>query len=312
MYTKIASIPMAFIQAYGIYFLLSKQGIISSLNFSNLLLLILTLVAGSMFLVWLGEIASEYGLGNGISLLIFVSIISRLPSGLINILASVSSGQLFNIILFLILALLTIMGVVLVNEGTRNITIQYGRRGASSQKVTNYLPIKINQAGVIPIIFAVSIVSLPSMLGSPFLASDNLFLQKIGAFFLTSFNSGSVGYNLFYFLLVVGFTYFYTSVQFNPEKISEDIKKRGGFIPGVRPGKSTAAYIGRIVSRITLAGAIFLGVIAIMPFLVQNFINVGGLNLGGTSLLIAVSVVLETYRQVESMTATRSYDTFLR
>jgi len=312
MYTKIASIPMSFVQSYGIYFLLSKQGIISSLNLFNLLLLVLTLVAGSTFLVWLGEITSEYGFGNGVSLLIFVSIISRLPSGLLNILASVSAGQLFNIGVFLILALLTIAGVVLINEGTRNLTIQYGRRGAQSQKVTNYLPIKVNQAGVIPIIFAVSIVSLPSMLGGPFMASDNLSLQKIGAFLLTSFNSNGVGYNLLYFLLVVGFTYFYTSVQFNSEKISEDIKKRGGFIPGVRPGKSTASHIKKIVNRITLAGAIFLGVIAVLPFLVQNFIMVEGLKLGGTGVLIVVSVVLETYRQIESMTATRSYDSFLR
>ena len=226
--------------------------------------------------------------------------------------ATVTADNFFSTLIFVALALAVIVGVVLVNEGTRNITIEYGRTGVKSQKVTNYLPIKINQAGVIPIIFAVSVVLVPSLLGGPLQASSNNFLQQVGSFMLQNFHSNSLGYNVLYFILVVGFTYFYTSVQFNPEKIADDVKKRGGFIPGVRPGKNTSQYLKKIVDRITLAGALFLGLIAIMPYLVQSFVSISSLTIGGTGLLIVVSVVLETIRQVESMTVTHSYERFLQ
>jgi len=173
------------------------------------------------------------------------------------------------------------------------------------------LPIKINQAGVIPIIFAVSLVSLPSLIGSPLSASQNPRLASLGSFLAQGFNSSSIGYNILYFLLVVGFAFFYTSIQFNPEKIADDIKKRGGFIPGIRPGKATATYLKKIVTRITLAGAIFLGTIAILPYILQSFVGSTNLTIGGTGLLIVVSVVLETVRQVEALMVTRSYDKYL-
>jgi len=312
MYTKYLSVPMTIIQSYGIYFLLSKQNIMTNLNTADLVLLILSMTAGSMLLVWLGDMITEYGIGNGVSLLIFVSIIGRLPAAILNMIATTTADNFFSLIVFSLLALVVIASVVMVNEGTRNVTIEYGRTGVKSQKVTNYLPIKINQAGVIPIIFAVSIVMIPSMIGGPMQSSGNEFFQSLGRIFVQNFNSNSLPYNILYFLLVVGFTYFYTSVQFNPEKISDDVKKRGGFIPGVRPGKNTSDYLKKIVNKITLAGAIFLGIIAILPYFVQSFVNVSSLTIGGTGLLIVVSVVLETIRQVESLTVSQSYERFLR
>lgn len=312
MYTKFLTVPMTLVQAYGIYFLLNRQQVIGNLNVFDLVILVLTMTAGSMFLVWLGDLITEYGIGNGVSLLIFVSIIGRLPAALYGFLATVTADNFTNVLIFLGLALAVIASVVLVNEGTRNITIEYGRTGVKSQKVTNFLPIKINQAGVIPIIFAVSVVMVPSLLGGPLQASSNAFLHTLGRFFTQNFNSNSLGYNILYFILVVGFTYFYTSVQFNPEKIADDVKKRGGFVPGVRPGKNTTDYLKKIVNRITLAGALFLGTIAILPYLVQSMVSISSLTIGGTGLLIVVSVVLETIRQVESLTVSQSYEKFLQ
>jgi preprotein translocase subunit SecY len=311
MYTKILAVPMSFVQSYGIYFLLSRQEIINTLVGLDLVVLMLTFTAGSLFLVWLGDLVTEHGVGNGVSLLIFVSIISRLPSSALLLVNNFLASNYISTILLLLLVLLVIVGVVLVNEGTRNILLEYGKRGTRSQKVTNYLPIKINQAGVIPIIFAVSIVSIPGLVGGPLIASGKPLLERIGLFLTTYFQSNSFAYNVAYFLLVVAFTFFYTFIQFNPEKIADDVKKRGGFIPGVRPGISTAQYLKRIVTRVTLAGSLFLGLIAILPYFMQFFFGPNTLSIGGTSLLISVSVVLETVRQVESLTVTRSYEKFL-
>ena len=311
-YTRLFSVPMALIQSFGIYFLLNKQGVITRLGSFDLIILMLSLTVGSMILVWLGELVTEYGIGNGISLLIFVGIIGRLPVSVASYIGTLDSSNLFNALMFIAVTLLVIAGVVMINEGTRNIVIEYGRRGVSSQKVTNYLPIKINQAGVIPIIFAVSVVMLPSVIAVPLQSSSIGFISGLGKFLALNFAQKSLGYNIAYFLLVVGFTYFYTFVQFNPEKIADDIKKRGGFIPGIRPGSNTTKYLGSIVNRITLSGALFLGLIAILPFIVQNFLGVSNLSIGGTGLLIVVSVVLETIRQVESLTVTKNYDSYLR
>ncbi|MFZ2664472.1 MAG: preprotein translocase subunit SecY [Patescibacteria group bacterium] len=310
-YTKFLTVPMAFIQSYGIYFLLSKQGVINSLDPLGLVILLLTFTAGTLFLVWLGDLVTEKGVGNGVSLLIFVSIISRLPASVLVAITGIFNSNWQGTLILALVSLLVIIGVVLVNEGTRNITLEYGRRGERSQKVTNYLPIKINQAGVIPIIFAVSIVSIPGLIGSPFMASDNTKLRAIGAFLTTYFHSETFSYNLIYFLMVVAFTFFYTFVQFKPEKIADDIKKRGGFVPGVRPGGSTAEYLKKIITRVTLSGAMFLGIIAVLPYIIQNIFGVSSTMVGGSSILIVVSVVLETVRQVESLMVTRSYEKFL-
>lgn len=314
-YTRYLSFPLSLLQAYGVYFLLNSQGVIGALGAFDLLVLILTLTGGGMLLVWIGDLVTEYGVGNGISLLIFVGIVSSMPSGVASFVLGFdpsNTAALLQTGVFLLIAVLVIVGVVLVNEGTRNVQIEYGRRGTDSQRVANYLPIKINQAGVIPIIFAVSVVLVPSLIGSPLLAAKNEILQNIGIWLAVNFRPTSIWYNATYFLLVFGFTYFYTAVQFDPEKISDDIKKRGGFIPGIRPGKGTTDYLGRVITRLTTFGAIFLGVIAILPFIMQSALGLGGqLAVGGTGLLIVVSVVLETVRQVESLMVTRNYDSFL-
>ena len=311
MYTKFLTVPMALIQSYGIYFLLSKQGIINTLAPMDLIVLLLTFTAGALFLVWLGDLVTEHGVGNGVSLLIFVSIISRLPTTAVSAVTGITAANWQNAVIFAVLSILVIMGVVLVDEGTRNVVLEYGRRGERSQKVTNYLPIKINQAGVIPIIFAVSIVSIPGMIGGPFMASAKENLRVIGGFLVKYFQSNSISYNALYFILVIAFTFFYTFVQFNPEKVAEDIKKRGGFVPGVRPGSSTKDYLKKIVTRVTLAGSIFLGFIAILPFFLQVLLGLKVLTIGGTSLLIVVSVALETVRKTESLMVSRSYEKYL-
>lgn len=312
MYTKVLTVPLALVQGYGVYFLLSKQSVIAPLGPLSLAVLLLSFVCGAMIMVWLGDLVTEYGVGQGISLLIFVGIASRFPRGVLAFTSLFDQHSLIEIAVYVGIGLLIIAAIVLVNEGTRNIPIEYGRRGVSSQKVSNFLPIKVNQAGVIPIIFAVSLVLVPSLISGPLLATSNSTLVKIGGILSRNFASTTVLYNVFYFLLVFGFTFFYTFVQFDPEKIADDIKKRGGFIPGIRPGRSTESYLRNITLRLTLWGAVFLGLVAVMPFFFQSATGVGNVAIGGTGILIVVSVVLATIRQVESMMVTRNYQSFLQ
>jgi len=310
-YTKLFSIPMAFLQSFGIYFLLTRQGIISHLLPFDLLVLIFSLTAGSMILIWIGDLVTEYGVGNGISLLIFIGIISSLPSYLVSLITSIDQSNIILYFIYTIIAILVICGIVLINEGTRNINIEYGRIGTTSQKVVNYLPLKINQAGVIPIIFAVSIIMLPSIISAPLIQSKNFYLEWFGKVLAQNFSTLSLVYNITFFLLVLGFTYFYTYVQFNPQKIADDIKKRGGFIPGIRPGANTTKYLSSVVSKTTFAGGVFLGLIAILPYLLYLILGSSMMSIGGTSLLIVVSVVLETIRQIKSMFVNKNYDNYL-
>lgn len=312
MYTKLLTVPLSMIQGYGVYFLLSKQSVITSLGAISLMVLLLSFVSGAMILVWLGDLVTEYGVGQGISLLIFVGITSRFPRGVLGFTSLFDQHNLLEIAVYVGIGLLIIASIVLVNEGTRNIPIEYGRRGIRSQKVSNFLPIKVNQAGVIPIIFAVSLVLVPSLVSGPLLATSSPFLVKLGGILQRNFASTTFLYNILYFLLVFGFTFFYTFMQFDPEKIADDVKKRGGFIPGIRPGKSTESYLRNITLRLTLWGAAFLGLIAIMPFFFQSATGASNIAIGGTGILIVVSVVLATIRQVESMMVTRNYQSFLQ
>ena len=311
MYTKLITVPIAVLQSYGVYFLLSRQQVIGGLNTFPLIVLILTLTAGSFLLVWIGDLVTEYGIGNGVSLLIFVGIISTLPQSVIQFILTINNESFIQMVVFGLMTLLIIAGVVFVNEGTRNIEIEYGRHNTRSIKSTNYLPIKVNQAGVIPIIFAISVVLIPSILGGPLSSVNNTAIRQIGYFLAQNFTQETFMYNAFYFVLVVAFTFFYVAVQFPPEKISEDIKKRGGFIPGIRPGSSTTKYLQSVINKITLIGAVFLGVIAIFPYLLQLAFGVQNFAVGGTGLLIVVSVILETIRQIESMTVARDYKEIL-
>ncbi len=313
-YTRYLTIPLAAVQAIGVFTLLRNQGLVTVFTPIQILTIVVSLTAGTIFLMWLGELLTEYGIGNGISVLIFVGIVVRAPVALFQTLSVVDQQQIINILIFTALAVLIIAGIVFVNEGRRQIMVQYARRYTGGREAVanfTYLPLRVNQAGVIPIIFAVSLVLIPSFLGQYLAQVHNLALSNAGRFLASNFQFGSWAYNIIYFILVIGFTYFYTAVIFNPVKIADDIKKYGGFIPGIRPGTATASYLNYILLRITLAGAIFLGIIAILPSIASSLTGVTTLVIGGTSILIVVSVILDTAKQFESQLIERNYEGFL-
>lgn len=314
-YTRFLTVPLALLQSIGMYALLRSQGIISNLGPIELIAFLLTMTAGTMFLVWLGELITERGVGNGISVLIFAGIVGSLPTSLGRTVSTTTAESSLSLIAFLVMGLAVVVSIIIVNEATRQITVHYAKRMRGT-KVTGgqstHLPLRLNQAGVIPIIFAVSLVLLPSLLANFMVASKNPQLITLGQSLTTLFNPNGLAYNLTYFLLVVGFTFFYTAVVFNPKKISEEIQKHGGFIPGVRPGTPTSHYLNFILTRLTLVGALFLGLVAVLPSIALALTNVQTLLLGGTSLLIVVSVVLETYKAIEAQLVMRNYEGYLR
>lgn len=311
-YTRFLTVPLAALQAFGMYTLLKGQGIVSSLSPISLLALVITMTAGTMLAVWLGELITEYGLGNGVSFLIFAGIIARLPVTVGQSTDILSSANLVRIGLFAFLAIVIIALIIFVNEATRKIPVTYAKR---SQKQVfgseSYLPLRLNQAGVIPIIFAVSLVLMPSLVGQFLVGVPNEKIASIAAQLIQILEPNGFWYNLIYFTLVVGFTYFYTSVVFNPEKIAENLQKNGGFIQGIRPGSQTEKYLSTVLSRITFAGALFLGFIAILPSIFQSFIGIPNLVIGGTGVLIIVSVILELTRSLEAQLVMRRYDKFI-
>lgn len=314
-YTRFITIPLSILQAFGMYALLRSQQIMANVGPIELVSFILTMTAGTMFLMWLGEIISEQGIGNGISLLIFAGIVGRFPVTVGQTITTVTSEEILNLLMFVALGVGVVAAIVAVNEAVRKVPIYYAKRVRGTKMYggqSTHLPLRLNQAGVIPIIFAISIVLLPSLIANYFSASKVAFLSSIGHFLATYFSPAGIVYNIVYFVLVVGFTYFYTAVIFNPQKISEDIQKHGGFVPGIRPGKPTASYLNYIITRITLAGAFFLGVIAILPNIVKDVTGIQNLLIGGTSILIVVSVVIETVKILEVQLVTRSYEKFVR
>ncbi|MBI4038536.1 preprotein translocase subunit SecY [Candidatus Daviesbacteria bacterium] len=314
-YTRYLTVPLAIVQSIGMFILLKNQGIITQISPIQIASIIVGMTAGTIFLMWLGELITEYGIGQGISLLIFAGIVSRVPVVITQTVSVVDQTQILNILIFLGLAILVIAGIVFINEGRRQITVQYARRfvaGKGQTGAQTYLPLRVNQAGVIPIIFAVSLVLIPSFAGSYLAQLNQPQLNFLGRILSANFNPGSLVYNLVYFGLVVGFTFFYTAVIFNPSKVSDEIKKYGGFIPGIRPGIQTAGFLNYIMVRITLTGAIFLGAIAILPSIASQITGIKTLILGGTGLLIVVSVILDTAKQFESKLIERSYEVFAR
>ncbi|MBI2314864.1 preprotein translocase subunit SecY [Candidatus Daviesbacteria bacterium] len=315
-YTRYLTVPLAILQAIGMFVLLKNQGIINVISPLQIASIIIGMTTGTIFLMWIGELITEYGIGNGISLLIFAGIVSRVPIVLTQTASIVDQTQVINILIFIVLGTLTVAGVVFINEGRRQITVSYARRFVSGRNggtgAQTYLPLRVNQAGVIPIIFAVSLVLVPSFAGSYLASLPNPQLSSLGQTLAANFNPGSVVYNLVYFLLVVGFTFFYTAIIFNPTKVADEIKKYGGFIPGIRPGTQTAAFLNYIMVRITLAGALFLGSIAVLPSLASSVTGIQTLVLGGTGLLIVVSVILDTAKQFESKLIERSYEVFAK
>lgn len=313
-YTRCVTIPLAIIQAIGIYALLTSQHLITISSPVQTVAVITTMVAGTMLLMWFGGLITQYGIGNGTSMLIFAGIVSALPVSLFKTLSVSDAAQLSSLLIFVVIGIAVITAIVFMNEAVRKIPVHYARRlrGSSSFGTqSTHLPLRLNQAGVIPIIFAVSLVMIPSLAGRFLTGSGNAQLVAIGNFFATHFTPQSLAYNLTYFILVLGFTYFYTAVVFDPEKIADEIKKNGGFVPGIRPGKATVSYLNYVLIRITLMGAIFLGLIAILPALAQVVTGVTSLTLGGTGILIVVSVILETSKQVEALLVMKNYDRFL-
>jgi preprotein translocase subunit SecY len=311
-YTRFLTVPLSALQAFAMYSLLRNQGIISVLSPLALISLTLTMTAGTMLAVWMGELITEYGVGDGVSFLIFVGIVSRLPVTFGQSVSVIGAQDLLKVIIFLALAVIIVALIVFMNESTRQIPVNYARRVGRTGMSASYIPLRLNQAGVIPIIFAVSLVLLPSLVGQFLGTSSNLKIAQVARNIAASFNPASLTYNIVYFLMVVGFTYFYTSVVFNPEKISENLQKSGGFIPGIRPGSHTADYLNKVLNRITLVGAVFLGLIAILPSFFQNVVGVANLAIGGTGILIVVSVILEVTRDLEAQLVMKRYEGFLR
>lgn len=313
-YTRFLTIPITLVQSVGMYVLLQNQQVIAPLNFLEFISFITTLTAGTFILMWFGELISEYGLGNGISILIFSGIIARVAVQVTTQSITVDQQNIFGLIAILLVSIGVVYAVVFINEAVRRIPIFYAKRVRGNkmyQGATNYLPLKLNQAGVIPIIFAVSFVLFPQMIGNFLLNVKNPALANVGSFLATTFNPNGIVYNVMYFLLIVAFTFFYTIIVFSPQKISDDIQKNGGFIPGIRPGSNTKQYLEKILYRITSVGAIFLGLIAIMPSILSQMTGVQSIAVGGTGILIVVSVVLETFKTIEAQLVTRSYDKFI-
>jgi preprotein translocase subunit SecY len=310
MITRWLTVPLAALQSFSMLSLLQSQNILGEITPFTMVVIVLSATAGTVFLMWLGELITEKGLGNGVSLIIFAGIVSSLPTMSSRFFASWDPSQFFVYILFVLVALLTIASVILINEGQRTIPVAYAKRirgGNSIGGTSTHLPLKVNQAGVIPIIFAVSLILIPTMIANFLVTSSNPKVASM-AVTVSGWIQNQLIYGTIFFILVVVFTYFYTAVVFDPSKISENLQKQGGYIPGIRPGKTTAEYLYHIMNRITLAGAFFLGTIAVLPFVVQGLTGIQSLSLGGVSILIVVSVVLETIKQVQSQMTMRSYE----
>lgn len=310
MWTRWLTVPLAALQSFSMISLLRSQNILADISPFTIVVIILSATAGTVFLMWLGELITEKGLGNGVSMLIFAGIVAALPTGISRLFATWDPSQFFTYLIFLALGLVTIAGVIFINEGQRTIPIAYAKRVRGSSVYggsATHLPLRVNQAGVIPIIFAVSLILIPTMLANFFVASANPKIAEI-AVAVSTFLQDQWVYGIAYFALVVLFTYFYTAVVFDPVKISENLQKQGGYVPGIRPGMSTAEYLHHIITRITFTGALFLGAIAVLPLVVQGMTGIQALSIGGVSILIVVSVVLELVKHIQSQLMMRSYE----
>lgn len=318
-YTRLLTVPLAILQSVGMIRLLQSQqiggqSIIGSFDLTQWVLTIIVMVAGTILLMWLGELMTENGVGNGISLIIFTGIVAGLPALIGQSFAgALNSAAFIQIALLGLLLFVIVFAIVYITEGQRNIPVTYARRAAGSREGAGntHLPLRVNQAGVIPIIFAISLILLPGIFSEFFKNSPNQLLANSARTIGDVFATTKPWYWLAYFLLVLGFTYFYTSVTFNPKNVAENIQKQGGFIPGIRPGSETEKYLRFILNRITLIGGVFLGLVAILPFLLQFIVpDVKTLTIGGTSILIVISVILETMKQVQSQLLMRRYDRY--
>lgn len=314
-YMRLSTVPLAMIQGYGMFAILQSQGIIPTWSIFDLAVMLISASAGTLLLMWIGEIITEKGIGNGMSLIISLGILSGFPSQIRNTAVLIQSGdtsKIIGVIIFGLILLATIAAIVCITEGQRNVPVSYARRTSGAKTygvVDSHLPIRVNIAGVIPIIFAMSIMIVPGVLAK-YLANARTEWIKQAADYTQNLFQNSVFYAILYFVLVIAFTFFYTYVVFKPEQVAENLQKQGGFVPGLRPGNETRDYLAKLVSRITFVGAIFLGIVAVLPYIVQSATSISTLSLGGTGILIMVSVVIETMRQINSQLVMHTYDNY--
>ncbi len=313
-YARIIAVPLAVLQGFGFLNLLKKQGVVTMLSPLSLMVNIALITAGAMLLMWLGELITQKGIGNGVSLLIFAGIVGRIPSQIGQTAYTWNATKVVSYIIFIITSLIVIAAVVFITEGQKNIPVSYAKRIRGRRVyggTSTFLPLRINQAGVIPIIFAISVLLFPQMIASFLSGASNPTLVNL-AHSLNSLFQNKILYTSLYFILVVAFTYFYTAVTFDPKNVAENLQKSGGFIPGIRPGQNTVRYISYILNHLTLIGAVFLGFIAILPTVIQGLTGITTFRflIGGTALLIVVSVILETIRQINAQLVMRDYESF--
>jgi preprotein translocase subunit SecY len=308
-YSRLLTIPLAILQGYGLLVLLGRQGVLGELNQFQLFVNVIIVTTGSLFLMWIGELISEFGIGNGVSIIIFSGIVSRIPTAASQTLVQYNPSDIPLYIAFVIAAFVIIAGVIIMTEAERPVPITYAKRvrgGKMYGGVSTYLPLRVNQAGVIPIIFALSILLFPTLIGGFLMGLTNPTAQHIGEFLKENFTSGWI-YSMCYFLLVFLFTFFYTAVTFDPEAIATNLQKSGAFIPGVRPGSATAEHLAKILTRTTFAGALFLALVAVLPLAMQTITGNRTLAIGGTALLIVVSVVLDLIKKLDAQLSMREY-----
>jgi preprotein translocase subunit SecY len=319
MYTRYLTIPIAFLQSYGMIALLNSQSplpIINNIQAPNVILpIMLTVTAGSMLLMWIGELITEKGIGNGVSLLIFAGIIAGIPAviGQSMALSQQSSEKLIPFVVMILVTLALTVLVILVTEAQRKIPIIYAGHGQRAKAANSNMPIRVNQAGMIPIIFAVSLVSFPNLMATFFTNSTSDTLKAIASFLNSNFHQNSPAYMITYFLLIIAFTFFYVSITFNPEQVAEDIQKRGGYIPGIRPGKQTADYLAKVSNRLNLYGGLFIAMIAISPMILGSVFTAMSLGsvptlISGAGLIIVAGVVLELLRQINAQLVMHDYN----
>jgi len=326
-YTVFLTVPLALLQGYGQGLLFSRQtspnggtlisdfGLFNTSTFLPTVAVLLSMTATTLLLVWIGQLITENGIGNGISILIFGGIVASLPGAVSNVFGGGSLGQnVIGTVFFIALGLLTVVGVVLINEGQRRIPVHHAKRVRAGRVYggsTTFIPLKVNSAGMIPLIFAVSIMVLPGLISNLLAASNTTWVRNVARDLSIWFSPTNALYNIVYFLLVVGFTFFYTMVVFQQQRIPESLQRQGAFIPGVRPGKNTAVYLQKVLSRITIVGALFLGIVAILPWIVSQLTGVQSLLISSTSLLIVVGVAIDTMRQLEAQLLMRNYEGFI-
>lgn len=308
-YSRLLTVPLAIFQGYAFIALLTKQGVLPSLTFAQMAIDLLVIVAGSLLVTWIGELISEFGVGNGVSLIIFAGIVSRIPASLSQLTLTYDQSQLPVYIAAIAAMLLVIFGVVIVTEAERPIPVTYAKQVRGNHVyggISTYLPIRVNQAGVIPIIFALSLLLFPQMIFQFLSSAKTYWVSHVSTTLLHLFNNPWF-YAITYFVLVFLFTYFYTAVTFDPDTISTDLQRKGAFIPGVRPGQATTDHITKILTRLTLVGALFLGIIAVLPLIVRGLTGIQSLAIGGTALLIVVSVVIDMIKKIDAQISIREY-----